>query len=620
MRLLPNIEYEGHVISLQDPVVMDGELATHCEYLSAEFNYLNRAGLPESRTDMIFIKLYTDNIRVDIRADVFNQKCKELFREQEYYEDDYGCHYFSHSFYEDNMYYANWFINRLNDPQCITDGHLDKTKCMIRLIRQGRVRYDYQRSRYVPAQQYFETIRINVENIQAGRVAVYNGPSVQTLGSSEDLGGYADDRCYRQVVNYSGFQTQSRFDEEFGTRFYTTSNEIPQSEKKYIHSFNYKPEYIPHYMENENPDTTLLLGAEIEVAGNHPETDKRIKEDTVKKCIQIINGSDSDEENLIYSTHDGTVQIEFDTMPCSLGFHKNKMNYKEMFEYLDSVGYKGHDCDCAGLHIHADRKYLGRTKFQQDLVIAKILYIIEKFNDDLCIIARRNNGYSVFCGDKCTSDTAVTLYGKYRDTGKKAALNLQHPNTIEFRMFRSTLKYETLLLTLELVQDIINFSKNISFEELEDMSWNNLMDTFSDELKEYYISRRNKEFEKKINKSEVIKKEKKKLRKKISDLRKQIQRSIIPMEKKKLNKEMDELQKNLNKLSKTPDHAERIWGDPSTGHIENVHDAIFNDTGTLNSIYAISSHESVRRRRAESLPLDDRDIRIINEVWTDMEI
>lgn len=207
------------------------------------------------------------------------------------------------------------------------------------------------------------------------------------------------------------------------------------------------------------------------------------------------------------------------------------MNYRKMFKYLDSVGYKGHDCDCAGLHIHADRKYLGRTKFQQDLVIAKILYIIEKFNDDLCIIARRNNDYSVFCGDKCTSDTAVTLYGKYRNIGKRAALNLQHSNTIEFRMFRSTLKYETLLLTLELVQDIINFSKNISFEELEDMSWNDLMDTFSDALKRYYISRRNKEFEKKINKSDVFKKEKKKLRKKISDLRKRIQRCIIPMEK-----------------------------------------------------------------------------------------
>ena len=607
MRLLPSFQYEGHTISLQDPVVMDGELVTSCACLSSEF---------DGQSSIRNFTLFTDTTRVLIRADIFNQKCQELLRDYRYYEDDRGQHFFPSPFQSGNINYSEWFIDRLNDPRCITDGRLDRDKCVRRLFCQGRASYDCQRNGYVMyPTQHFETVYIAAEDIAAGRVSAYNGLSVQARGFSEDLGGYADDRCYRQVVNYSGFQTQSRFDEEFGTRFYTISNEIPQSEKKYIHSFNYKPEYIPHYIKNENPDTTLLLGVEIEVAGNHPETDKRIKEDTVKKCIQIMNGSDSYEENLIYSTHDGTVQIEFDTMPCSLEFHKNKMNYRKMFKYLDSVGYKGHDCDCAGLHIHADRKYLGRTKFQQDLVIAKILYIIEKFNDDLCIIARRNNDYSVFCGDKCTSDTAVTLYGKYRDTGKKAALNLQHPNTIEFRMFRSTLKYETLLLTLELVQDIINFSKNISFEGLEDMSWNDLMDTFSDDLKRYYISRRNKEFEKKINKPEVLKKEKKKLRKKISDLRKRIQRCIIPMEKSKLNKEMNELQKYLNKLDKAPEHTERIWGNPSTGHVENVHDAIFNDTGTSNSICTtIPPHEYLRGCRAESFLLDDIDIRRIN-VW-----
>ena len=68
---------------------------------------------------------------------------------------------------------------------------------------------------------------------------------------------------------------------------------------------------------------------------------------------------------------------------------------------------------------------------------------------------------------------------------------------------------------------------------------------------------------------------------------------------------MDELQKYLNKLSKTPEHTERIWGDPSTGHVENIHDAIFNVAGTSNSICTISSHESVRGRRAESFLLDD---------------
>lgn len=175
---------------------------------------------------------------------------------------------------------------------------------------------------------------------------------------------------------------------------------VSSRSKTYIHQFNYVPKYIKHFMPGESEDTTLLLGAEIEVGGNNNISSDNDKNSTVKKCIQIMNGSDSDEENLIYSTHDSTVQIEFDTMPCSLEFHKNKMNYREMFEYLDKEGYKGHDCETAGLHIHANRNYLGKSRISQELVISKILYILEKFNDEICVIARRDNEYSEFVGSK----------------------------------------------------------------------------------------------------------------------------------------------------------------------------------------------------------------------------
>ena len=199
-----------------------------------------------------------------------------------------------------------------------------------------------------------------------------------------------------------------------------------------------------------------------------------------------MNGSDSDAEDLIYSTHDSTVQIEFDTMPCSLEFHKNKMNYREMFEYLDKEGYKGHDCKTAGLHIHANRNYLGKSRISQELVISKILYILEKFNDEICVIARRVNEYSEFVGSKKEENSIIELYGKYKDHGKRAALNLQHKDTIEFRMFKSTLKYETFILTLEFVKDIIDFAKSASIEEIELVKWADLMKLFSPALRNYY--------------------------------------------------------------------------------------------------------------------------------------
>ena len=319
---------------------------------------------------------------------------------------------------------------------------------------------------------------------------------------------------------------------------------VSSRSKTYIHQFNYVPKYIKHFMPGESEDTTLLLGAEIEVGGNNNISSDNDKNSTVKKCIQIMNGSDSDEENLIYSTHDSTVQIEFDTMPCSLEFHKNKMNYREMFEYLDKEGYKGHDCKTAGLHIHANRNYLGKSRISQELVISKILYILEKFNDEICVIARRDNEYSEFVGSKKEENSLVELYGKYKDHGKRAALNLQHKDTIEFRMFKSTIKYETFILTLEFVKDIIDYAKSASIEEIELIKWADLMKLFSPALRNYYTERYNKQYKKTMNEDETL------LKRQISNIKKAILNCKNYMMKTKLQQEYDELRRQYNKIHK----------------------------------------------------------------------
>ena len=344
---------------------------------------------------------------------------------------------------------------------------------------------------------------------------------------------------FNRLINNVRASSNSReFEREYFCSF------VSSRSKTYIHQFNYVPKYIKHFMPGESEDTTLLLGAEIEVGGNNHVTSDNDKNSTVKKCIQIINGSDSDEENLIYSTHDSTVQIEFDTMPCSLEFHKNKMNYREMFEYLDKEGYKGHDCETAGLHIHANRSYLGKSRISQELVISKILYILEKFNDEICVIARRDNDYSEFAGEKQNEDSIVELYGKYKDKGKRAALNLQHKDTIEFRMFKSTLKYETFILTLEFVKDIIDYAKSVDIEEIELAKWSDLMNCFSSELRKYYEFRYQKKV-KDINGSTV-----KQIRKRISKLKSELKNSKNFFQKTKLQQEYCNLKREYKELNK----------------------------------------------------------------------
>ena len=55
--------------------------------------------------------------------------------------------------------------------------------------------------------------------------------------------------------------------------------------------------------------------------------------------------------------------------------------------------------------------------------------------------------------------------------GRYACVNLMNADTIEFRMFRGTLKLNTLIATLQLLDRICDVAINSSDDELKDLSW-----------------------------------------------------------------------------------------------------------------------------------------------------
>ena len=59
--------------------------------------------------------------------------------------------------------------------------------------------------------------------------------------------------------------------------------------------------------------------------------------------------------------------------------------------------------------------------------------------------------------------------------GRYVAVNLVNCNTIEFRLFRGTLRHSTFLATLQLVDEICNCAINMTDQELENMSWSDFV-------------------------------------------------------------------------------------------------------------------------------------------------
>lgn len=70
-------------------------------------------------------------------------------------------------------------------------------------------------------------------------------------------------------------------------------------------------------------------------------------------------------------------------------------------------------------------------------------------------------------------------------------MNLMNYSTIEFRMFRGTLKHNTLIAALELVNDICDLAVSLTDEEMSKISWCDFVDTIKEpELIQYLKERR----------------------------------------------------------------------------------------------------------------------------------
>lgn len=80
---------------------------------------------------------------------------------------------------------------------------------------------------------------------------------------------------------------------------------------------------------------------------------------------------------------------------------------------------------------------------------------------------------------------------KKGNTGRYAAINLCPYQTIEFRLFRGTLKLNTLYATLQLINHICDAALFMSEAEIEQQSWSEFVQSIEEpELIQYLKERR----------------------------------------------------------------------------------------------------------------------------------
>lgn len=144
------------------------------------------------------------------------------------------------------------------------------------------------------------------------------------------------------------------------------------------------------------------------------------------------------------------------------------------------LGYRSHQTSTCGLHIHVNRSCLGDTHDEQEDVISHILFFVETHWAELLKFSRRSeysmNRWAARYGFEKTGREILDK-AKKGNNGRYAAVNLMNWATIEFRLFRGTLKYNTLIATLELVNAISDLAINLTDEGMSKMSWSEFVDT-----------------------------------------------------------------------------------------------------------------------------------------------
>ncbi len=262
------------------------------------------------------------------------------------------------------------------------------------------------------------------------------------------------------------------------------------NENSPIKEYGYKPDPIFY----GNGSRYFGVELEIDIGGRDS--------DYAQELLDIANVDDEH----IYIKSDGSLNdgIEIVTHPMTLNYHQN-FNWDKIMKRAVALGYRSHQTSTCGLHIHVNRTSLGQTYDEQEETISRILYFVEHHWNEMLKFSRRSesamNRWASRYGYE-TSPKAILDKAKKGNYGRYAAVNLCNYHTVEFRLFRGTLKFNTLIAALQLVNEICSAAIFMSDDRIQELSWSEFVSNLTQPELIQYLKERSLYVNEKINTEE----------------------------------------------------------------------------------------------------------------------
>lgn len=245
--------------------------------------------------------------------------------------------------------------------------------------------------------------------------------------------------------------------------------DCPNDEHCNIHNYSYKPmprfgflsgkgdpivsgrEQNPHY--SQSGERKVFMGFEVEVESYHS---------TRSAGADVFDSS----EDFMYLKEDGSLDDGFEVVshPSTLAYYDNMRDkFFTPFTRLSELGFRAWRTTTCGMHVH-----ISRLAFTNKAHLWRFAFFMNCNPDVLQRFAgRRSDNWASFDGQKEIASKIIAGKSKYGPE-RYTAVNLCNYNTVEIRIFRSSLLPRRIMANLGLVDCAVEFTRDLTVKQVND--------------------------------------------------------------------------------------------------------------------------------------------------------
>lgn len=252
-----------------------------------------------------------------------------------------------------------------------------------------------------------------------------------------------------------------------------------------INRYGYKPEPRFGYKNDHENRENLTFGVELECEPRRNGAPKMDANELSDRIDEIAS-------DRVYCKSDCSLShgLEIVTHPGTLAHHMYVMHWRQIQRTCEKAGFRSHDTENSGLHVHVGRAQLGSTDTERNETIRKVQVLFVMYAAELTRFSRRTRSrldeWASFRsfgespesiraadGDSLASwaRTNVPTFEDDNHTQRYTAVNLMNRATVEIRIFRGTLKRDTLIAAIQLVSNVFEYAMDHTWDAIRTSTW-----------------------------------------------------------------------------------------------------------------------------------------------------